>query len=324
MMLPKSAIIAVTLNCNLRCLMCNIWKNKIKDELKPHEYSKLPTSLREINITGGEPFLRDDIDEVIKYIKKACKSARIVISTNGYLSDKIESKMRGILNIDSKVALRISIDGPERLHNKIRGVNDAFQNAFETLIRVKKAGVRDIGIAMTISNLNAEKIYEVFKISREINTQFTISVTSSSDIYFGLIDDKIKKLDLNQFDDKIKLIAKERMNTFSIKEWARAWFEDSLLKYVKTGKRSFRCNAAEGFFYMDSQGNVHGCHIIDSYIENINNYNNFEKLWNSGRRELIVKLSRNCNKCWMVCTSKSQINKRKFLIALSILKKKFL
>jgi MoaA/NifB/PqqE/SkfB family radical SAM enzyme len=304
--------------------MCNIWKNKIKNEMKPSEYLKLPYSLREINITGGEPFLRDDIDEVVKYIKKACMNARIVISSNGYLSDRIESKMRRILNIDSNVALRISIDGPEYVHNKIRGIDNAFQRALESIIRAKKIGVRDIGIAMTISNLNVEKICEVFNISEGLNVQFTISVTSSSDIYFGKIDDQIRNFSLEQFDNQIKLIAKKRMNVLDPKEWARAWFEELLLNYVKTRKRPFHCDAGEGFFYMDSQGNVHGCHIINSYIGNINEYTNFEELWNNGKRNIIREMAQSCNKCWMVCTSKSQINKKKIFIGLSILRKKFI
>jgi len=50
---PIEAVIAVTLKCNARCVMCNIWKNKPIGEVKPEFYRKLPSSLKEINITGG-------------------------------------------------------------------------------------------------------------------------------------------------------------------------------------------------------------------------------------------------------------------------------
>ena len=55
---PATAIIAVTLNCNARCTMCDIWKNQMKDELRPEEFAKVPSGLRDINLSGGEPFLR--------------------------------------------------------------------------------------------------------------------------------------------------------------------------------------------------------------------------------------------------------------------------
>ncbi|MBT4071635.1 MAG: radical SAM protein, partial [Candidatus Magasanikbacteria bacterium] len=56
---PIDCVLGVTYNCNSRCTMCNIWKIKNSPELPVKEYEKLPRSLRDINISGGEPFLRD-------------------------------------------------------------------------------------------------------------------------------------------------------------------------------------------------------------------------------------------------------------------------
>jgi len=291
--------------------------------MQPGEYLRLPPSLREINVTGGEPFLREDIDEVIKYIKKACMNPRIIISSNGYMPEKIESKMKKIISMYKNVGLRISLDGPKSIHNKIRGVNNAYQRAIESIIRVKKLGLRDIGIAMTVSNLNVGNIYEVFKISRKLGVQFTVSAASSSDIFFGRIDDQIKYFNFKEFENQIKLISKERLSSLNIKEWARAWYENLLKNYIKSAKRPFTCDAGDGFFYMDSQGNIHACHIIQSFIGNIGHYESFKEIWNNENRKKILKITRSCNRCWMVCTFKSQINKNKILIGLSILKKRF-
>lgn len=321
-MLPKTAVIAITLNCNAKCIMCNIWKNKITDELKPIEYLKLPSSLWEINITGGEPFLRNDIDQIIKNIKQVCKKARLVISTNGYLVNKIRAKMKEIYKIDSKVALRVSIDGLEETHNKIRGFRDGFQRALETLEGAKDIGIKDLGISMTTSNLNLSQIYDVFKLSKKLNVQFTISVVSDSDIYFGIIDESIKELDFLAFKRQVSMISKERIDTLQPKEWARAWFEGLLVDFVRDKKRPFECDAGKGFFYMDSVGNVYGCHIIENYIGNIRDYDNFSDLWMSEQRRNTYEKARNCKKCWMVCTSKSEIGNRKIQVGFQILKKK--
>ena len=54
-----------TFRCNAKCNMCNVWKfpTRPEDELSPDFYDKLPAGLR-INVTGGEPTLRADIDEI--------------------------------------------------------------------------------------------------------------------------------------------------------------------------------------------------------------------------------------------------------------------
>ncbi|MEW6417138.1 MAG: radical SAM protein [Nitrospirota bacterium] len=322
-MLPKTAVIAVTLNCNAKCIMCNIWKNKMKDEMKPEEYLKLPSSLREINVTGGEPFLRNDIEQVIGNIKQACKDARLVISSNGYLYSKIETKMKEILKIDPKSALRISIDGLQETHNKIRGFKDGFQKALETLSRAKMIRVKDLGISMTISSLNVSQIYDVFRLSKKLNVQMTMTAASDSDIYFGNIDETIKQFNFPEFKQQVCIIARERTKTVKPKEWARAWFEGLLVDFVKDKKRPFGCDAGQGFFYMDSVGNVYGCHIIENYLGNLRDYDTFTTLWKNERRKDIFEKARKCKKCWMVCTSKSEISNKKLQVGLEILKKKF-
>ena len=62
---PFDAVIAVTYRCNARCQMCNIWQVKDHDDCKPEDYRVIPTSLRHINVSGGEPFLRADLPEII-------------------------------------------------------------------------------------------------------------------------------------------------------------------------------------------------------------------------------------------------------------------
>ena len=89
MNLPIDAVIAVTYRCDSRCNMCNIWKLEPGPELAPEEYRRLPRTLRDVNITGGEPFLRDDIVDLVRVIDEHCNHPRIVISTNGFQRRRI-------------------------------------------------------------------------------------------------------------------------------------------------------------------------------------------------------------------------------------------
>ena len=86
--LPTDVSIITTYRCNMKCRMCNIWKNpsEIGKEIKAKELEILP-QLKIINITGGEPFVRNDLDEIIEVSFK--KSPRVVISTAGHHVDDI-------------------------------------------------------------------------------------------------------------------------------------------------------------------------------------------------------------------------------------------
>ena len=83
---PREINIITTYRCNAKCIMCNIWENpsNINEEFKPKDLESLP-QFKGINITGGEPFLRDDIEEIIEVLQT--KTKRIVFSTNGYFTE---------------------------------------------------------------------------------------------------------------------------------------------------------------------------------------------------------------------------------------------
>ena len=80
--------VIVTYRCNARCSMCNRYKapSKPEEELSLETIRKLP-KMYFTNITGGEPFIRTDLKEIVRELYK--KSDRIVISTNGFCTDRI-------------------------------------------------------------------------------------------------------------------------------------------------------------------------------------------------------------------------------------------
>ena len=76
------AAIITTYRCPMRCKMCNIWDNptKLSEEFKPELLEKLP-KLHHINITGGEPFVREDIEDIVKIL--ITKGERVVFASSG-------------------------------------------------------------------------------------------------------------------------------------------------------------------------------------------------------------------------------------------------
>ena len=95
----------ITWNCNSRCNMCNIWKkdNNTKQEIDIKKISNLFSdpylkNLKEVVISGGEPFLREDLLKILKIINKY-SNASIGITTNGLIPDIILSTTRKALDM---------------------------------------------------------------------------------------------------------------------------------------------------------------------------------------------------------------------------------
>ena len=80
--------IIITYRCNARCNMCDCFRDpsRPEDEIDLATLEKLP-DMKFTNITGGETFIRQDIHDIVELLYK--KTDRIVISTNGYFTDRI-------------------------------------------------------------------------------------------------------------------------------------------------------------------------------------------------------------------------------------------
>ena len=113
---PTDMCIIVTYRCPMKCQMCDIWKNPTnkQDEITVDEIRKLP-KVKFINITGGEPFVREDLAEIIEVCFQ--KAPRVVISTSGWFEDRIIDLAKRFPNI----GIRISIEGLSKKNDELRG-----------------------------------------------------------------------------------------------------------------------------------------------------------------------------------------------------------
>jgi len=289
--------------------MCDIWKIKDIRELGLEYYKKLPPSLLDINVSGGEPFLRQDIVELVKTLHEACPKARIVISTNGYLTDLIKDKMREILKFAPDAGVGISIDGIGEMHDKIRGIPGGFNLSIKTVKTLREElGMKNLRLAFTISKQNVEHLCKVYDLSRELGVEFTLALAQSSEFFFGgkqveeAPDDKILK---EQFD---YLIGKE-LRSWKPKRWVRAYFAKTLFDFARTGKQALPSKAGTDFFFLDPFGNVYPSVIHNSIMGNLEQ-NSFPEIWDSpaadSARDKVAKASQDA---WMICTARSAIKR---------------
>lgn len=155
----------VTKSCNLKCRHCysHSTREKGKAELTFEQGTTLIDDLKQfgspvILFSGGEPLMREDILDLIKYAVN--KGLRAVISTNGtLLSEETVKQLAGM-----KLSyVGISLDGLMETNDSFRGVKGSFNKALNG-IRNCLANNLKVGIRFTINKINHTEIPGIFKI----------------------------------------------------------------------------------------------------------------------------------------------------------------
>lgn len=311
-MKPKEAVIAVTYRCNARCRMCNIWKASDVAEIDPKHYAKLPESLRSINITGGEPFLRGDLVEVVRVIHARAPSARIVFSTNGSKKDLIVETMNEIRAFHSRIGVGVSIDGMNELHDLNRGVSGLFGSAVSTLKTLKKMGFDDLRIGMTITAENLKDVEAVFKLSEQIGVEFSATFAHNSEIYFKKTDNTA--LDFSSLDpETVYRVMRSQLRSGSVKDWFRAYHMQGVLDPRLRKEFLTHCEAGKRYFFVAPNGDVFPCQVMNLRIGNLAEVDRWEEILTPEAAARVDKRVRGCKEdCWMVCNTRSLIRSHPF------------
>lgn len=310
--------IIVTYRCNAHCNMCDCFKypTKQEEEIQLEVIKKLP-EMRFTNITGGEPFIRKDIIEIVRELYK--KSDRIVISTNGYYTDKIIN----LCKIFPEVGIRISIEGLEKNNDQIRGIKEGFNRGYNTLKTLVNMKHKDIGFGMTVQDMNCEDLVPLYKISNELKLEFATATLHNS-FYFRKIDNKItNKVKVTKNFEKL---INELLNSNSPKKWFRAYFNHGLINYIFEKRRLLPCEMSENAFFVDPFSDVIPCNgMSEKLIMGNLKDQDWDKLWNSKKANDVRKHVKKCDRnCWMIGSVSPAMHKYIWIPALWVIKYKFI
>ena len=310
--------VIVTYRCNAKCTMCNRYKvpSKPEEEISLETIRKLP-EMYFTNITGGEPFIRDDLKDIVRELYK--KSDRIVISTNGFFTDKIVDLCKEF----PQIGIRISIEGLEQTNNDIRGLEDGYNRGYTTLKKLVDMGMQDVGFGMTVQDRNAADLVPLYNISDELGMEFATASLHNS-FYFveshNIIKDRLAVA--KNFEDLINRL----LESNSPKKWFRAYFNHGLINYIFSQKRLLPCDMSFDTFFIDPYGDVMPCNgTKEKQVMGNLNEQSWDELWNSEQAEKVRKLVRNCDRnCWMIGSVSPAMHKYIYKPALWVVKHKFL
>jgi len=165
---PPFLILFINSICNQKCEHCFYWRNlNRRDDLSTEELFALSRSLGRIenlNLSGGEPFLRPEFGEICRQFIRQNTVRQIYVPTNGYFTEKTVKQVTETLkekNLDLFVA-EIWLDGLGEFHNKFRGSPGAFDKAMQTYDALAELQQRDprlrIHSISTATEVNMEEI----------------------------------------------------------------------------------------------------------------------------------------------------------------------
>lgn len=314
------ASIITTYRCVNKCHMCNIWKfpTKEEEEFQPSLLDKLP-KLTFCNITGGEPFLREDIEEIVNILRT--KAQRLVISTNGYFTEKVLDLVRKY----RKIGIRISLEGLPAVNDELRGAKDSFDHGLRTLLELKKMGLKDIGFGITVSDKNARNMLELFQLAKVMKVEFATAVVHNS-YYFHKYDNHITKKE--ELISCFSQLRDDLLKTWKMKNWFRAYFNQGLINYIQGKPRLLPCTAGKNMFFLDPLGEIRPCNGMEEslWFDSLGNLHekSFRDIWYSNKAEEIRNKVEQCPKfCWMIGTASPAMKKHISKPVFWVIKNKF-
>ena len=288
----------VTHNCIARCVMCNIWKipkevpNLSADEWIHLLSSGLFSDLRELDVTGGEPFLKNDLIDLFTGIcglkQKNLKDLQsIAVTTNGFLTRRVLKYSEEILGrlMERRMDLVIvcAMDAIGEIHDKIRNYKDGWLKVNETIEGMKK--LRDrypnliIGLKTTILPVN---VGELENIARYADSNGLFTIISPCIITRGryLNDELGDELAFRpeHIEEMLKFYRSRRSR------WS--FHGDSLIDYLTTGTMHKPCSCGFNYFFVRSNGDVYLCPLINRSIGNIQD-RSIEDLFSSSKASQI-------------------------------------
>jgi len=280
---PYKLNFAVTYRCQSRCILCNIWKTNPGNELTLEEISMFARKngfFKWIELTGGEPFLRDDLVEIVKAFRDSCKGLYLVtLPTNSLCSlERIGRMVSGMLDLRiPRLVITVSLDGYRELHDRLRGIPSNFDKAigvFKLLRELRKTHRNlDAVFGYTMSRYNEGAFERTFQEVREAipditYNDFHINLAQNSENYYRNRDAPV----ISRHDDAVKelesILSHRRFSPSAISVLDTIFLK-KLIYFARTGKSPIKSRSLELSLFMDSGGNIFPSIMSGAKVGNI-------------------------------------------------------
>lgn len=259
---------AVTLNCQSKCRMCDIWQLRPKGELALDEiraFAQRNPHFDWVQITGGEAYMRKDVAEIAAAFEEFSHPYILTSQTNSLCeTDSVVSKVRKMASLPiSHFIFTLSLDGPEDVHDFQRGVDGNFKKVMALYGKLKhleedRRGFKVI-FGYTMTKFNQGRLMDTISAIRAEYPGFSegdihINLAQSSGHYYGnegMGFEPDRAAALSEVEASLA-----RRRRAGMTDWAEGRFLSGLTSYIRTGEPPLRSKELESSLYLDSYGNV--------------------------------------------------------------------
>ncbi len=308
---PTRVVLDVTRRCNLRCSICRTWSVTPQHELTVAEIRatmrQLP-GLTWLDVTGGEPFLRADIADVLDAIVESSPTLGVLhFPTNGWFTrrvcDVVERLHGSAPHVD--LIVTVSLDGPPATHDGMRGCEGSFERALETFLRLRQMKGIDVYVGTTIAPENAGAIDELHDVLRERIPGFRArewhwNVQQISQHFFANGHRSLLREEVTS--DLVRDHMRRRGGPRTLVDLMELMFLVNLQFFRRGEPSGIVCQSLRSACFISPEGDVYPCHVYDRPLGNVRD-RPFEEIWGSkdvlAARRDIERLA--CGGCFTPC-----------------------
>lgn len=296
---PITLTFSVTAACQSRCKTCNIGAQYLahpqiaEKDLTLDEIEKIFKNLGHIyflNISGGEPFLRKDLHDIIARAMRYLKPKIVHIPTNAFLPRKIENETRSILEIMSRynhdvpLTVKPSIDGIGEKHDEIRGLKGNFKRLEETIQRLKTIEKDHtnfhLELGTVVSNFNIDDLDEIEDwVHRQGVQSYRNEIAEQREEFFNIgeeitpSDEVYEKLMVN-FKKKVEANLNTKRSLARMTESMRLVYYDLVVKILRERRQVIPCYAGISNIHLNYDGELWPCCVL-GYAHAMGNLRDF-------------------------------------------------
>ena len=313
---PFKITLMLTDRCDCRCEGCRIWEQPKGRELTPEEIGGVLTaapSLRWVNLTGGEPFLRNDMVDVVAAVRGALPHLAVVdFPTTGQRTDVILRDVEAMTALGiPKLVVTCSLEGPPLLHDKLRGREGAFDRMMATYEGLRAMEGVDVYLGMTLSDANAGVVDQTLeavqaRVPEASLADIHFNVYTESGHYYRNTDGELRAP--TEMEDVIQRALRVREGSWHPTDVIESAYLRLLPEFLKTGRSPLPCKALRAGVFVNAQGDVHPCTVYGRTLGNVLEtplYDILDGAEAVAAREVVKQDT--CPGCWSPCEANPTI-----------------
>ncbi len=253
---PYSVSFEVTLSCNASCKHCHLGGMVDEERATPQRYGEICRQLQPVvaQISGGEPLLRRDLEQITEALRVPNKPPFIIVTTAATILTKERYRKLRQAGVDE---FSLSLDYPDERHDEFRRVPGLFRKIEKLVKELESENDKAITLSCVVQKDNFRELLKLAELAIKWNVRINFST------YTWLrTDDKgymLSKEDLPEFKEIVKqlLAFKKKHKNF----FASEYIFNRMIDFFENGETP-NCHAGETFLMVNSDGTLSPCGLI--------------------------------------------------------------